>query len=107
MFTCSAYPMVFFVVAFVAACQFAAEPENVTLESVPSSSSYCGCLLFVDDVKSFDDFRHMQQLPMSSLTRSWYRFGEPEPDKAYELRRDFVNALRQRHIAIGGGGSLS
>lgn len=80
--------------------------SNLAARAEPAQE-YCGCLLFVDDAKSFDDFDHFKNLPISSLTRSWYRFGEQDPSKAYKLRKNFVEQLKQRGTLVGGGGSLS
>jgi hypothetical protein len=63
--------------------------------------------MFVDDSRSPEDFLDFKNLPISSLTRSWYRFGEAPPDKPYVARQGFVKELERREIHIGGGTSLA
>lgn len=68
---------------------------------------YSGCLLFQDDIRPNDSCALVEELRPRSLIRSWYRFGEPAPDKQYKERSSQVQVLRSKGIAIGGGTSLS
>ena len=70
-------------------------------------SPYCGCLLFVDDARSNRDFEIADSYKPNILLRSWYRWGEPRPEAAYETRQDFVRSLIVMHTLLGGGASLS
>lgn len=71
------------------------------------SWAYRGCLFFQDDVRPGDDFSLMDALKPDMLIRSWYRFGEPPADKAYELRAKLVAELARKNVLLGGGTSLS
>ena len=80
--------------------------ENTT-KVIEFKSFYQGCLLFQDDIRSIDHSSPLKTLSPHSLIRSWYRFGEPAPDKAYASRSDLVEEMNQQGIGIGGGISLS
>ena len=68
---------------------------------------YQGCLLFQDDIRSSDHTVFLKTLKPHSLIRSWYRFGEPVPEKAYSARSKIIKEMKQKGIRIGGGESLS
>lgn len=68
---------------------------------------YQGCLLFQDDVRTNDDLSMLISLKPNALIRSWYRFGEPVPEKKYSLRKNLINDLNKKNILLGGGSSLS
>src|SRR5690348_4878707 len=70
-------------------------------------SLYGGCMLFVDDVRLTAELNLAREIGANALIRSWYRFGDPGPDKAYSKRAGFVQSLRDAGILLGGGSSLS
>lgn len=90
-------------ILLIAGCATSSEKRTPQSVSVP----YCGCLLFIDDVRAIDDLNYARKFQPDFLLRSWYRWGEPTADKAYSERQDIVTLALNEHIGIGGGTSLS
>lgn len=80
---------------------------NSLVKKPPVCAPYQGCLLFQDDLRAGDDQSFLKSLKPDSLTRSWYRFGEPAPDKKYSVRAKLIQDLKKQKISVGGGASLS
>jgi len=80
---------------------------ETSFKHLRKKDAYSGCLFFQEDIRIGDDFTFMNDLKPNALTRSWYRFGEPAPDKAYEHRADLIQDLKKKDISVGGGTSLS
>lgn len=72
-----------------------------------SVKPYCGCLIFIDDLKDKKDLDFVASFSPDFLLRSWYRWGEPTEDKLYSKRGEIVTLSGAQQIGIGGGTSLS
>lgn len=90
-------------VLLINACTTASVKRN----SPPVTNPYCGCLLFVDDLKVNEDLNYVLKFQPDFLLRSWYRWGEPAVNKAYSSRQNLVKQAANEKVGIGGGISLS
>ncbi len=88
---------------FVSCC--ATHSNFLTQQSVVVP--YCGCLVFLDDIKNPEDLKLVFPFGPDFLLRSWYRWGEPLEIKSYIKRSDVIAFAKDQHIGVGGGTSLS
>lgn len=82
---------------------------SIQISRAPQStqSIYCGCLVFVDDISRSNELNYALEFNPDFILRSWYRWGEPNSSKSYNLRKPIVEMAISNGIGIGGGVSLS
>lgn len=98
--------MLFLLLSLSLGCSSISKEHNRKSASA-GKNVYCGCLIFMDDVYSTDDFNYVKQFQPNTLLRSWYRWGEPSEAKKYSKRKDIVDLATSQEVTIGGGSSLS
>lgn len=82
--------------------------EAVQASVLPVKELGRRCLLWVDDLRTPEQVNWLERtFAPAFLVRSWYRWGEPHPDKAYDARLPLVWQAEERGFRVGGGGSLS